>query len=310
MKGKAGVKRRVFLAGGGAMAAAVGLAGWRALRPEAAPAPMAGLDDAAFRAIYADPPAIVPPGRVYHLGHSLVGPDMPVMLAAALGHGFDSQIGWGTSLRDHWQGEVKGLEATRPADEALAGGGYDAVILTEMVELKDAIRWHGAAEHLAKWVARARAGNPQARVLLYETWHRLDDPAGWLERVEGDRAALWEAALLRPALAQAGGVIHVIPGGPVLAAAARAAESGALPGIADRRAFFSDEIHPGDLGAWLIAMTHAAVLTGQSPEGLPARLPKRDGALAGAPSDAVAAALQRLVWAGVTAYPPTGVRAG
>ncbi|WP_395540633.1 hypothetical protein [Neotabrizicola sp. sgz301269] len=292
------------------MTATAGLAGWRALRPEDVPAPRAALDEAAFRAVYADPPAIVRPTRVYHLGHSLVGPDMPVMLAAALGHGFDSQIGWGTSLRDHWQGEVKGLEATRLADEALAGGGYDAVILTEMVELKDAIRWHASANHLAKWVARARTGNPQARVLLYETWHRLDDPAGWLDRIADDRAALWEAALLRPALAEAGGVIHVIPGGPVLAAAVRAAEAGALPGIPDRRAFFTDEIHPSDLGAWLIAMTHAAVLSGQSPEGLPARLPKRDGTLAGAPSDAVAVALQRLVWIEVAGYPPTGIRAG
>jgi hypothetical protein len=306
MKGKTRVKRRLVLAGGAALAAAAGLAAWRA---PWSPAPAPGLSEADFMAAYADPPAIVPPARVYHLGHSLVGPDMPVMLAAALHHGFDSQIGWGTSLRDHWQGEVKGLEATRPAAEALEGGGYDAVILTEMVELKDAIQWHASAEHLSKWVRRARQGNPQVRVLLYETWHRLDDPAGWLERIEGDRAALWEAELLRPAMAEAGGVIHVIPGGSVLAVVAEAAERGSLPGLPDRQALFVDEVHPSDLGNWVIAMVHAAVLSGKSPEGLPARLPKADGSLAGAPSVAVATTVQRLVWAVVTGYPPTGARA-
>ena len=46
--------------------------------------------------------------RVFHLGHSLVGRDMPAMLqqlAVAAGfddHTYESQLGWGTSLRSHW----------------------------------------------------------------------------------------------------------------------------------------------------------------------------------------------------------------
>src|SRR6056297_2905194 len=46
---------------------------------------------------------------VYHLGHSLVGRDMPAMLgqlASAAGredHGYDSQLGWGTTLKAHWE---------------------------------------------------------------------------------------------------------------------------------------------------------------------------------------------------------------
>lgn len=249
------------------------------------------------------------PGAVYHLGHSLVGPDMPAMLAAAGGHVFHAQTGWGTSLRDHWKGRVNGLEpgpAHRPAFAALDGGAYAAVVLTEMVELRDAIRWHDSGRFLAKWAARARAGNSEVRLFLYETWHRLDDPAGWEARIAADRAALWQAGVLDPALQAGAGPIRVIPGGPVLAAVARAAEAGALPGLAGRAALFADEIHLSDTGAWVIAMAHYAVIRGQSPEGLPARLPGGDGALRGV-SEAAALPVQRLVWQVVAADPLSGV---
>jgi hypothetical protein len=278
---------------------------WRMRR---APVP----DAAAFRAAYAVP--LSPqagPVAVYHLGHSLVGRDMPAMLAAAAGHSYHSQIGWGTSLKDHWTGEVTGAEenrppAHRPVFEALDSGEYPVVVLTEMVELRDAVRWHQSGRYLADWAARARAANPAARVYLYESWHRLDDPAGWAARIAADRAALWEGALLQPAFAR-GQQVHVIPGGPVMAEAVRAAEAGDIPGVTGRAAFFTDEIHFGDLGAWLMAMVHHAVIYGRSPEGLPARLPRADGRLAGAPSDAAALVLQRLVWRVVTGDPLTGV---
>jgi hypothetical protein len=44
----------------------------------------------------------------------------------------------------------------RPAGEALDSGAYDTVILTEKVEIRDAIRRHDSARHLARWAARAR----------------------------------------------------------------------------------------------------------------------------------------------------------
>ncbi|MFN3723068.1 MAG: hypothetical protein ACK4VZ_08500, partial [Paracoccaceae bacterium] len=49
-------------------------------------------------------PAPDGPVAVYHLGHSLVGRDMPAMLAqlAPPGHRYDSQLGWGTTLQAHW----------------------------------------------------------------------------------------------------------------------------------------------------------------------------------------------------------------
>ncbi len=98
-------------------------------------------DPAIVNAAYGTP-LTPPPGplRVFHLGHSLVGRDMPAMLAqlAGEGHRYDSQLGWGTSLREHWEPdlEINGFETSnghprfRPAHEAIASGDYDAVVLT------------------------------------------------------------------------------------------------------------------------------------------------------------------------------------
>ena len=44
------------------------------------------------------------PMRVFQLGHSLVGRDMPAMLQqlAGPGHLYDSQLGWGATPKAHW----------------------------------------------------------------------------------------------------------------------------------------------------------------------------------------------------------------
>ncbi len=289
--------------------AAAGLALWRFW-------PRAGLSEAEFGALYADP--VTPPAGpvpVYHLGHSLVGRDMPAMLAQLGGHAWNSQIGWGASLMNHWTGDVPGFAeenlppAFRPAFQALDSGTYGAIVLTEMVELKDAIRWHDSARYLADWTARAKAANPAVRVYLYETWHRLDDPSGWAERVAADLPALWEAEVLRPAVARSG-VIRVIPGGQVLAALVAEAEAGRLPGIADRRAFFTDDIHFGDLGAYAMALAHFAVIYARSPVGLPHALRRADGTPADPPLPETASVMQQVVWRVVSGYGLTGVAKG
>lgn len=317
-----------------ALLAAAGLLAWsRAQRPTLAalplPQPAPGLVEAAFA------PKLPPAGgplRVYHLGHSLVGRDMPAMLAqlAPPGHAFASQLGWGASLREHWEPDVpvKGLETEnthpqfRPARAAVASGDYDAVVLTEMVELKDAILYHDSPRYLHLWADLARAANPQTEVYLYETWHRLDDPAGWLDRLDRDLPGLWEGRLANADLVQSGAErpLRVIPAGQVLAAFVRVAEAGAagtaggIDGIAGREDLFArtadgavDPIHLGDLGNYLVALTHYAVLYRRSPLGLPHELRRADGSPATAPSAAAARRMQEVVWAVVSAYPRSGV---
>jgi len=167
------ISRRKMIGLGAAAATGVGaLFAAVSLRKRAA------LDDA--RALYDT--ALTPPTgpqNVYHLGHSLVGRDMPAMLAqlALEGHNYASQLGWGTPLRSHWEPDVaiNGFDTENahpkfaPAIESLQSGNFDAVVMTEMVELKDAIKYHDSAAYLAKWSALARDARPDVRLYLYET---------------------------------------------------------------------------------------------------------------------------------------------
>lgn len=285
-------------------------------------------DLAAAREVLAVPPvAPVGPLKVFHLGHSLVGRDMPAMLAqlAPAGHDYASQLGWGTPLRAHWEPdvEVNGFETENehpkfsPARAALESGEFDAVVLTEMVELKDAIRYHDSADYLAKWVDLARSGRPDVRLYLYETWHNTDDPAGWLARIDADYEALWLDAVLLPAVAQTGAPVHVIPAGQVLAAFVRAVEArGGVGTVAGRDALMArtpegavDTIHLSDLGAYLVALTHYATLYQRSPVGLPLALLRGDGTPADAPDAAAGALMQRSVWDVVRSARFSGVTA-
>ena len=295
-----------------ALIAVAGLLVWRFLPPKT-------LSDAEFTARYATALPAKRPQAVYHLGHSLVGRDMPAMLSQLMGNRYHSQLGWGASMRNHWQSDVPGFAeenatpAFRPARDALASGDYDALVLTEMVELKDAIRYHDSAKALADWAALARSARPDIRVYLYETWHRLDDPAGWEARIATDLPALWEGQILRPAMAASDQVIHVIPAGQVLAALVQRIEAGDMPGLSSRADLFGrdgaapDMIHLSDIGHYAVALTHYAVLSGESPVGLPHALLRADGSPAEAPTPQAARLMQEVVWQVVTGYAPTGV---
>jgi hypothetical protein len=248
---------------------------------------------------------------VFHLGHSLVNRDMPAMLAqlAPSGHQYDSQLGWGTTLQAHWgDAPINGFEAEnahprfRPAQEAVQSGDYDAIVLTEMVEIRASIRYYDSPEYLAKWANEALKARPDVRLYLYETWHQLDDPEGWLERLDLDHDRYWLSRVLGPALKRLpeGTQIFLIPAGQVLAAFVRAVEAqGGVGNVRDRTDLFSraedgtlDVIHLNDIGNYLVALVHYAVLYQQSPVGLPHALARADGTLATAPDPEVARLMQ------------------
>ncbi|MEP1766210.1 MAG: hypothetical protein ABJJ53_06145 [Sulfitobacter sp.] len=265
------------------------------------------------------------PLDVFHLGHSLVGRDMPAMLAqlAPSGHDYASQLGWGAPLRAHWEAdvEIQGFEIEnahpnfQPARAALTSGRFDAVVMTEMVELRDAIKYHDSPAYLAHWAHLAQAARPDARLYLYETWHNTDDPAGWLARMDADFDGLWMQRLILPAAARSGHPIYVVPGGQVLAAVVRQIEAqGGVGNVEGRDTLLArrpdgtvDTIHLSDLGAYLMALTHYATLYHRSPVGLPLALFRADGTAADAPDAKAGALMQQTVWDVVRNTPYSGV---
>lgn len=267
------------------------------------------------------------PLNVYHLGHSLVGRDMPAMLEqlAGDGHSHASQLGWGTSLRAHWDPDqsIGGFEQENdhpnflPAREAISSGAFDAVVLTEMVELRDAIAYHDSPTYKSFWAQLARQASPNTRVYLYETWHRLDDPEGWLDRLDRDFAELWRGKILAGDIAQSGTdrATRMIPAGQVMAEFVRRVEAqGGVGNVKNRESLFArhdngdlDMIHLSDLGEYLVAITHYAVLYQRSPVGLPAQLNLADGSAAMAPTPEAARLMQEVTWEVVQTLPETGV---
>lgn len=286
------------------------------------------LNQEAFDALYEKPLSRpTQPLRVYHIGHSLVGRDMPAMLAQLVGssHRYEIQLGWGTSLKSHWEPDVEingfAVENDHPryrdANEAVSSGDYDVLILTESVEIRDSIRYNDSAEYLRRWASAGWQANPELRVYLYETWHERDDAEGWLNRLDLDLTRYWEDGILRPALAHDNITqpIYVIPAGQVLARFVRAVETqGGTGSVHSRDDLFAlasdgtrDQIHLSDIGAYLVALTHYATLYHQSPVGLPYELLLADGAAADAPDGETALLMQQIVWDVVNQYPRTGV---
>ncbi len=315
------MKRRGLVIAALATVTAVGAGlGWQ-MRSPAAPS------DAEMSARYALP-LTAPDGpiAVYHFGHSLVNRDMPAMLAqlAGVGHRYESQLGWGATLQSHWgDAPVNGFDEEnahdqfRPAREAVASGDYDAIVLTEMVEIKDALAYFDSPRYLSLWAREALAARPDVRVYLYETWHPYNDPEGWLERLDRDLGLYWEGGLLRPALAtlDPDQRIFLIPAGQVLAAFTRTVEAqGGVGNIRDRTDLFArgqngepDYIHLNDLGNYLVALTHYAVLYQKSPVGLPLALNRADGSPADTPAPDTALIMQQIAWNVAQSTPLTGL---
>ena len=129
------LSRRLLL--GGAALASLGGGTWVFRRAQ--------LQDRAEE-LYATP--LTPPSgpmQIYHLGHSLVGHDMPAMLAQMVGagHVYPSQTGRGASLRElcepevpvNWFKRANEHAQPLPARPSIGPDPHALVVLPELLEI-------------------------------------------------------------------------------------------------------------------------------------------------------------------------------
>ena len=288
----------------------------------------AKIKDSDLSALYANP--LVKTDKkleVYHLGHSLVGRTMPLMLQqlAGSGHHFRSQIGWGTSLKEHWEPdlEVNGFDEENDHEnylnvsEAIWEARFDAFVLTEMVEIKDAIKYYDSARYLQKFVEEIVRHQPEARIYLYESWHRVTDHEGWIHRLDKDFNDYWLGRIVDSAhrRMKLKNTIHVIPVGQVMSAFFKKVDRlGGVEGIGKPEDIFKrnadgslDDIHVNDIGSYLTALVHYAVLYQRSPVGLAYQLKNETGANAMIVSKEAARLMQEITWRVVSQHYRTGI---
>ncbi len=162
----------------------------------------------------------------------------------------------------------------------------------------------------AAWQANATffdelADSVGAQLYLYAYWPWRDDP---LSDQDGLSAAFEQ---VRAALSSNGPPVRIIPVGEAFRAAVNEMGSGELAGLT-RNDLYRDSLHPSDIGYYLIALVHFAVLHRRSPVGLPAQGISSDefsDAPVAIPSN-IAAAFQRIAWDVARHTPHTGVTAG
>lgn len=253
--------------------------------------------------------------RVILSGHSLTDPmgqALPRLVQAAGGRGGEIALSTIPGAPMDWRWNHR----THPPDAREDIAGFDVMVQTERVSLSGTRRWHNSDDEALRWARHGwehGAGGQGAEVLLYATWVSLDTGPGFDTHGDDDRNLPWRERLDREFAGWEEIMAHVnanrpddapemrmIPATLVMAAVHDAIEDASAPdGLNDIRQLFTDDIHLSPLGAWLVALTHYAVIYARDPRGLPG--PQGD-----APSG-LTEWVQALVWDVVTGYPGTGV---
>lgn len=195
----------------------------------------------------------------------------------------------GAPLRYLW--ENPGEAATVRA--ALAEGRGDVLVLGEL----DASEPQSSALSVAAYGELARGANPDVRLFLTEGWPApSDDPAAWRAGVAG-QAGRWQAMADAASARIGGAAVAVVPAGQALLRLEAALTAGEVPGVFAE--YLGADGKPTARGLYYLALVHVAAISGQSPEGLPARFTRSWASRDAVISEDLAAALQRLAWAAV-----------
>ena len=245
---------------------------------------------------------------VLMVGHSLFGQDGPAALEKALRAGtgtgeVQAQIINGAPLKFNWaeSDTAEGVDARA----VLPGGGVDHLILTEAVPLENHTTWSDTHYFAQAFFDLAAAANPTVNVYIQETWHSLHSGTGvevafddgadvpWRDRLAAD-LPVWEGIVdaVAAATPHRDATITLIPAGQAMALLHDEIAAGRVPGLDGIQPLFADDIHLSALGHYFVSMVQFAVITGDSPLGLPPH----------SPDVVLAERLQRIAWDAVVRY--------
>lgn len=183
------------------------------------------------------------------------------------------------------------------------GEKYDTLLITERHDLPDAIDWESTTSLLRHYHDRLLAGNASAQTSLYHCWQSMnrDNPSAWLA-YEKAATPLWECVASKVNLTLEAnnlpkGMVN-LPASKALVVLVERAIAGDVPGVSGStrekmNAFFKDDVHLTDLGAYFAASVIYSGLFRKTPEGaaIPNGLPQN-----------TAIYLQKLAWEQVQMY--------
>lgn len=208
--------------------------------------------------------------------------------------GFKEETGYyGEALKNHFWDVI----TLQPFDRHLEGDDGDVAMAVKFIEL-------------------SRTKSPKARLLIYSRWPRktqdgaLDYPVFWGRKYTGGWDGTNETRdyfiklleSLKKTLPEDAKRLGIVPVGDVLLALDAKLKAKPLAGLSGVKDFYTDGIHFGDQGAFVVGTTFFSVLFMRSPLGL-------SGDSYGVKDQALIRLVQQTVWEVVSKDPLTGVKA-
>jgi hypothetical protein len=226
-------------------------------------------------------------------------------LAWAVGHGKhkDGEINiLGSPLRWNWDHP----QQNKWPEKLSADKSWDAITL---------LAWASDDEGYAvKFAAEAIKGNPKCQVLIYTIWPdaHMDWDNPQPVRTEGHTEKV--AAAVEKAFPDAPKP-RVIPSSLLIRELGRLADSGELPGVANRFAFFSDGGHLSETGMYAIDVLICAMLYNEPPLDYPSRYGRKDNKGQFVKgwyesldiAEETARIIRQVAWDVLLTYPPAGL---
>jgi len=131
--------------------------------------------------------------KVYWVGHSLMSAkdhgdpqarsllELIEPLAESEGNDYSfykhttpgAPIGWNWGVADSWGG-IESLIAPLIDDSDPEYGSFDAIVVTEGVNINSSYEWWASSFYARKFYNAALNANPNARLFLYESWHHYN----------------------------------------------------------------------------------------------------------------------------------------